>query len=139
MAKFNHQPHYAWLFILPQLLITLVFFIWPACKALIQSFFYTDAFGLHQHFAGLSNFIDLAYDPNYLKAVGVTFIITFSVTLVTIVFGLWMAVLVNQRNKSQKIYKTLLIWPYAIAPAVAGITVALLMSPYLGMVNPCIA
>jgi sn-glycerol 3-phosphate transport system permease protein len=132
MAKFNHQNKYAWLFIIPQLLVTLVFFIWPAWSALTQSFFYTDAFGLHQHFAGFTNFSDLLQDPAYAKAVGVTFIISISVTILTMSLGLAMAVLVNNRSKSQGVYKSLLIWPYAIAPAVAGILWRFLCHPTLG-------
>ncbi|KTD51129.1 ABC transporter permease subunit [Legionella quateirensis] len=132
MAKFNHQSFYAWLFIVPQLFITVVFFIWPACGALVQSFYYTDAFGLHQHFAGLSNFSDLFDDPSYVKAVWVTFIIAISVTAITMSLGLLMATLVNNRVKSQGVYKSLLIWPYAIAPAVAAILWRFLCHPTLG-------
>ena len=132
MAKFNHQSLYAWLFIVPQLLITVVFFIWPACSALQQSFFYTDAFGLHQYFAGLTNFSDLFLDPSYAKAVWVTFVIAISVTFFTMSSGLIMANLVNNRTKSQGIYKSLLIWPYAIAPAVAAILWRFLCHPTLG-------
>ncbi|KTD63103.1 ABC transporter permease subunit [Legionella shakespearei] len=132
MAKFNHQRFYAWLFIVPQLFVTVVFFIWPACSALLQSFFYTDAFGLHQHFAGLSNFFDLFFDPAYSKAVGVTFVIAISVTLITMSLGLLMATLVNNRSRSQGVYKSLLIWPYAIAPAVAAILWRFLCHPTLG-------
>lgn len=132
MAKFNHQGLYAWLFIVPQILITVVFFIWPACSALLQSFFYTDAFGLHQYFAGLSNFFDLFLDPAYSKAIGVTFVIAISVTLITMSLGLLMATLVNNRTKSQGVYKSLLIWPYAIAPAVAAILWRFLCHPTLG-------
>lgn len=132
MAKFTHQNKYAWLFIIPQLLVTLVFFIWPAWSALDQSFFYTDAFGVHQHFAGLSNFFDLLHDSAYAKAVWVTFIIALSVTALTMGFGLMMAVLVNNREKSQSVYKSLMIWPYAIAPAVAGILWRFLCHPTLG-------
>ena len=132
MAKFNHQSFYAWLFIVPQLVITVVFFIWPACGALVQSFYYTDAFGLHQHFAGLSNFTDLFDDPSYVKAVWVTFIIAISVTVITMSFGLSMATLVNNRVRSQGVYKSLLIWPYAIAPAVAAILWRFLCHPTLG-------
>ncbi|WP_173237257.1 ABC transporter permease subunit [Legionella antarctica] len=132
MAKFNHQNFYAWLFILPQLIITVVFFIWPACSALKQSFFYSDAFGLHQHFAGFTNFFDLFLDPAYVKAVWVTFIIAISVTLITMSLGLIMAHLVSHRSKSQGIYKSLLIWPYAIAPAVAAILWRFLCHPALG-------
>lgn len=132
MAKFNHQSLYAWLFIVPQLLITVIFFIWPACSALRQSFFYTDAFGLHQHFAGLSNFSDLFLDPSYAKAVWVTFVIAISVTFLTMSLGLIMANLVNNRTQSQGVYKSLLIWPYAIAPAVAAILWRFLCHPTLG-------
>jgi sn-glycerol 3-phosphate transport system permease protein len=132
MAQFNHLRPYAWLFIAPQLLVTLVFFIWPAGCALYQSFFDTDAFGLHQHFAGLRNFSELFVDSSYLKAIGVTFIIALSVTVITMVIGLSMAVLVNRRTKSQGLYKTLLIWPYAIAPAVAAILWRFLCHPTLG-------
>jgi len=138
MAKFNHQNAYAWLFIIPQLLVTVVFFIWPAWSALQQSFFYTDAFGLHQHLAGFSNFTDLLQDPAYAKAVGVTFIIAISVTVLTMSLGLTMAILVNNRCKSQGIYKSLLIWPYAIAPAVAGILWRFLCHPTLGWLTHCL-
>ncbi|MFI4963509.1 MAG: ABC transporter permease subunit, partial [Legionellales bacterium] len=132
MAKFNHHSPFAWLFILPQLIITLVFFIWPAYGAFQQSFFFTDAFGLHKHFAGFTNFTDLFRDPGYAKAVWVTFIIALSVTVLTMSLGLLMAFMVGQRGRSQGIYKTLMIWPYAIAPAVAAILWRFLCHPTLG-------
>lgn len=132
MAKFNHQRLHAWLFITPQLIITFIFFIWPACTALIQSFFYTDAFGLHQHFAGFANFTDLFFDSSYVKAIGVTLIIAFSITFCTMSLGLLMACLVNNRRRTQGIYKSLLIWPYAVAPAVAAILWRFLYHPTLG-------
>jgi sn-glycerol 3-phosphate transport system permease protein len=135
MAKFNHQSLCAWLFIVPQLLVTVIFFIWPAWSALSQSFFYTDAFGMHQYFAGLTNFTDLLQDPAYAKAVEVTFIIAFSVTVITMSLGLLMAVMINNRKKSQGIYKSLLIWPYAIAPAVAAILWRFLCHPTLGWLS----
>lgn len=132
MAKFNHHSVFAWLFIVPQLLVTLIFFIWPACGALTQAFFYSDAFGLRKHFAGFTNFSDLFLDPSYAKAVVVTFIIAISVTVFTMAFGLFMATLVNNRGRSQGVYKSLLIWPYAIAPAVAAILWRFLCHPTLG-------
>lgn len=132
MAKFNHQRLCAWLFIVPQLIVTLMFFIWPACNALLQSFFYTDAFGLHKQFAGLANFFDLFRDPSYSKAIAVTFCIAFSVTFLTMSFGLIIAILVNNRSKMQGVYKSLLIWPYAVAPAVAAILWRFLCHPTLG-------
>lgn len=130
---------YAWLFIAPQLIITLVFFIWPACGALFQSFFFSDAFGLHQQFAGLSNFTDLFLDPDYSKAVWVTFVIAVSVTFLTMTLGLTMAIFVGYRKKSQNIYKTLLIWPYAVAPAVAAILWRFLCHPSMGWMTKALA
>ena len=132
MAKFTGQSGYGWLFIAPQILITLIFFIEPAASALIQAFFYSDAFGLRSHFAGLGNFFALFQDAAYLEALRVTFIIALSVTLLTLFFGLLMAVLVNERKKSKNFYKTLLIWPYAVAPVVAAILWRFLCHPTLG-------
>lgn len=131
-AKFNYNKSYAWLFIIPQLIITILFFIWPACAALIQSFFFTDAFGLHKYFAGFVNFSDLFQDPSYSKAVSVTFVIALSVTFITMSLGLLLATLVSYRNRSQNVYKSLLIWPYAVAPAVAAILWRFLCHPTLG-------
>jgi sn-glycerol 3-phosphate transport system permease protein len=132
MTKLNHQNVQAWLFIMPQLLVTVIFFIWPACSALSQSFFYTDAFGIHRYFAGLANFLDLFWDPSYSKAVFITFVISISVTILTMSFGLLLAYLVSTRGKSQGVYKSFLIWPYAIAPAVAAILWRFLCHPAIG-------
>lgn len=132
MAKFKDHQLSAWFFIVPQLIITLVFFIWPACEALIQSFYYSDAFGIQTQFAGLINFYDLLLEPGYPKAVGVTFIIALSVTLITMTFGLFLATLVSHTKKSQTLYKSLLIWPYAVAPAVAAILWRFLCHPAIG-------
>lgn len=132
MAKFNHHSLYAWLFLAPQLIVILVFFIWPAFSALYQSLFYTDAFGIQQHFAGLSNFSDLLRDHSYAKAVWVTFVLTISITCFTMSLGLIMAHLVSTKVKGQNLYKSLLIWPYAVAPAVAAILWRFLCHPTLG-------
>lgn len=131
-AKFNHHKMYALLFIIPQLVITLVFFIWPACGAVVQSFFFSDAFGLHKQFAGFVQFTDLFHDPSYLNALWITFIMAVSVTLITMSLGLFLASLVVGKNKSQGVYKSLLIWPYAVAPAVAAILWRFLCHPTLG-------
>lgn len=139
MSKFNHYKLFAWLFILPQLIVTLVFFIWPACAAFLQSFFFTDAFGLHKQFAGLTNFTDLFTDPAYAKAVWVTFVIAVSVTFLTMSLGLMMATFVNARKRSQGAYKTLLIWPYAVAPAVAAILWRFLCHPSMGWLTAMLA
>ncbi|MDP1604729.1 MAG: ABC transporter permease subunit [Legionella sp.] len=134
MAKYTHYKKLAFLFIAPQLLITFIFFIWPACSAIVQSFYFSDAFGLHLQFAGFTNFIDLFQDPGFVSAVKVTFIIAFFVTLITLGLGLLLAVLVQGRRKSQGIYKSLLLWPYAVAPAVAAILWRFLCQPAIGWV-----
>lgn len=135
MATFTRQGFCAALFIAPQLLITFVFFIWPACSALRGAFFYTDAFGLQEHFAGWCNFFDLFFDSSYIKAAWVTLVIAVSITFLTMSLGLMMAYLVNKRGKSQGIYKGLLIWPYAVAPAVAAMLWRFLCHPALGWVT----
>lgn len=135
MAKYNHYTKTAFLFIVPQLLVTVIFFIWPACGALFQSLFYSDAFGLHRHFAGLGNFIELLHSPDYGLAALVTIIIALAVTFLTMSLGLALALLVSGRRKGQQLYKSLLIWPYAVAPAVAAILWRFLCHPTLGWIT----
>ena len=127
-------PHkkIALLFILPQLLVTLIFFIWPALNALFQSFFYGDAFGLHSRFAGFANFKDLFFSQEYRYAIGVTCIIAVGVTILTLSMGLFLAVLVKNRQRGRGVYKSLILLPYAIAPAIAAILWRFLCHPTLG-------
>ena len=132
MAKYNRYIKTALFFIIPQLVVTVLFFILPACSAVMQSLFFSDAFGLHRRFAGLGHFIDLWQSPDYILAALITAIMAVSVTMLTMGFGLGLAVLVNGRNKSQRVYKSLLLWPYAIAPAVAAILWRFLCHPTLG-------
>lgn len=139
MTKFNKHRKLAYLFILPQLLITIFFFLWPACGAIVQSLFFSDAFGLHHRFAGLINYTDLLKSSEYLQAVIVTLILSISITFLTMVLGLAAAVLVNGRLKSQNTYKTLLLWPYAVAPAVAAILWRFLFHPTLGWITKLFA
>jgi len=132
MEKYTQSRKIALFFIAPQLLITAFFFIWPACSALLQSFYFNNSFGLHQRFAGFGNYIDLLQSPDYCTAVYVTVVIAFSITVLTMATGLAMALLVNGRRKGQQVYKTLLLWPYAVAPAVAAILWRFLCHPTLG-------
>lgn len=134
MATFVKHRLFALFFILPQLLVTLVFFIWPAVDALIQSLYFTDPFGLHRQFAALANFIDLFHDPDYLQALWVTLLMVFFISFLTLSSGLVIAYLVSKRKKSQGIYKSLMIWPYAVAPAVAAILWRFLCHPNLGWI-----
>jgi len=130
-STFKH-PILAWLLVLPQLLVTIVFFFWPAFAALRQSVYRGDAFGLHTHFVLLQNFIDLFHDSSYLESVGVTLLFSLLVTVLTMACGLLMAFLVNRVIVGQGLYKSLLIWPYAVAPAVAGILWRFLFNPAIG-------
>lgn len=134
-AKYIRHSNIALFFILPQLLVTVFFFIWPACKALFESLLFSDAFGLHRQFAGLYNFIDLFSNFEYLHAVGVTILLAVCITTLTMTFGLVLAVLVHGLTKGQKLYKTLLLWPYAVAPVVAAILWRFLFHPTLGWIT----
>ncbi|KTC97964.1 ABC transporter permease subunit [Legionella erythra] len=132
MLNYRHNKKLAFLFIIPQLTVTLLFFIWPALSAILQSLFFSDAFGLHKQFARLVNFSDLLADPGYGKAVLVTLVLAFFITLFTMAFGLLLALLVSGRRRSQALYKTLILWPYAVAPAVAAILWRFLCQPTMG-------
>lgn len=132
MVNYFRDKKLAFLFILPQLLIILLFFIFPAIHALGQAFLFSDAFGLQVKFAGLSNFHDLLNDPDFIKAVGVTLILAFFISLVSLSIGLFLAVLVKKRKRSQQVYKTLFLWPYAVAPAVSAMLWRFLCQPTFG-------
>lgn len=134
MTKWTQHSAIAWLFIIPQLVIIFIFFLWPAGTAFVQSFFYSDAFGIHQHFAGLSQFRDLFHDNTYVHALWVTLIIAGSITFLTMSLGLSMAFLMSHCGATQAVYKSLLIWPYAVAPAVAAILWRFLCHPTLGWI-----
>lgn len=132
MAKFTRNQSVALLLISPQLLVTIIFFIWPALRAVWQSFLFSDAFGLHQRFAGLQNYLDLVHEPDYIQALLTTGLLSILITLMTMGFGVFFAYLVLQCKKSQGIYKTLFIWPYAVAPAVAALMWRFLCHPSMG-------
>lgn len=131
MANYNNKK-LALCLILPQLIITLIFFIWPAFQALSQSFFFTDAYGLHSYFAGLDNFVSLFKDSAYAKAVWITFLTSIAITFLTMALGLFLAALLAKRQKSLPFYKTLFLIPYAIAPAIAAILWRFFCQPDMG-------
>ncbi len=101
----------------------------------MQSLFFSDAFGLHWQFAGLGNYFDLFKSPEYSSALLVTAIIAMAITFLTMGFGLLLAVVVGNRRRGQQVYKSLLLWPYAVAPAVAAILWRFLCHPTLGWVT----
>ncbi len=107
--------------LLPQVAVTLVFFIWPSVQALHQSVLAQDVFGITTRFVWFDNFIDLWYSREYLRSFSRTLLFSFSVTFIAMSLGLLFAVLVDRILKGSSGYKLLLTWPYAVAPAVAGV------------------
>jgi sn-glycerol 3-phosphate transport system permease protein len=118
----------------PQLLVTLVFFYWPASQALWQSFLLQDAFGLKTDFVWTENYRELFLQRDYYRAMGTTALFAVAVTLLSLSIALLLAVQADKTIKGAGIYKTLLIWPYAVAPAVAGVLWLFMFQPSLGVV-----
>jgi sn-glycerol 3-phosphate transport system permease protein len=119
--------------LLPQLAITLVFFFWPAAQAVRQSFLREDAFGFKTTFVGLENYARLFADPNYLNSLSVTAVFATSTAALSLLLALVLAVCVDRLVKTAGTYTTLLLWPYAVAPAVAGILWWFLFNPTIGL------
>ncbi len=130
--SYFRQSIWPYLFVLPQVIAIVVFFFWPAYLAIKESLFRTDAFGLHTHFVWLDNFIDIFQSSTYMNSLWVTLVFSFFVTFVSMGSALLMAAMVDRVVKGQRIYNTLLIWPYAVAPAIAGILWAFLFNPAVG-------
>ena len=121
-----------YLLVAPQLAITLVFFYWPASQAVKESFFIQDAFGTTSSFVGFENYRALFTEPYYFHAVGVTAIFAIAVTLASLSIALLLAVQADRGIRGKTAYQTLLVWPYAVAPAVAGVIWIFLFQPSLG-------
>ena len=119
----------------PQILITLVFFIWPASQALYQSVLQEDPFGLSSKFVGLDNFAALFADDIYLNSLYVTVIFSFAVAVISMSVSLLLAVMADRAIRSATTYKMLIIWPYAVAPVVAAVLWYFLFNPTVGMVS----
>jgi sn-glycerol 3-phosphate transport system permease protein len=124
----------AYLLVLPQLAISLIFFYWPAAQALWQSFLVQDAFGLSTEFVWFENYVNLLQTPEYYHAIGVTFAFSALVVFFSMALGLLLAVMANQNIKGVQIYRTFLIIPYAVAPAVASAVFIFMFQPGLGMI-----
>jgi sn-glycerol 3-phosphate transport system permease protein len=128
----------AWLpyaLLAPQIAITIVFFFWPAAQAIWFSFLLQDAFGLKSEFIGLQNFIDLFRDSYYLASFRVTAVFSALVATFGIAISLVLATMADRVLRGGLAYKTLLIWPYAVAPAVAGVLWAFLFAPSIGILT----
>ena len=132
---YYHNKLLAYLLIAPQILITLIFFICPAAQALYQSFLVEDAFGLGSEFVWFENFIFLFEDEYYLDSFGRTALFSFLVAFVSMSFSLILAGFAERVIRGELIYKSLLIWPYAVAPVLAGALWIMLFDPSLGLIT----
>ena len=119
--------------LLPQLAVTIVFFFWPAGQAVLQSMRGGDAFGLTTRFVGVENFAALFADPDYLASFAITAFFSFAVALLALAPGLLLAVMADRVVRGAAFYKTVLLLPYAIAPAIAGVLWMFLFNPSIGV------
>ena len=123
------------LLLTPQVLVTAFFFFWPAWQAVYQSLFIQDPFGLKSQFVGLGNFEFLLGDPFYRASFRTTAIFSSLVTLASMGLALWLAVMADRLIKGSGAYRTLLIWPYAVAPAVAGVLWLFMFNTRVGVIS----
>jgi sn-glycerol 3-phosphate transport system permease protein len=131
-AVFSHKL-LPYLLLAPQLAITIVFFYLPASQAVRQSFFIEDAFGTKSDFVGFENYRFVFADPAYYKAIATTAIFATAVTICSLSLALLLAVMADREIKGATVYRTLLVWPYAVAPAIAGVLFIFLFQPSLGL------
>jgi sn-glycerol 3-phosphate transport system permease protein len=117
----------------PQLAVTIVFFFWPAAQAMLQSLQGGDAFGLSTRFVWADNFTALFADPDYLLSFGITAFFSIAVALLALAPGLLLAVMADRVARGAAFYKTVLLLPYAIAPAIAGVLWMFLFTPSIGV------
>jgi sn-glycerol 3-phosphate transport system permease protein len=129
------SPWLPYALVAPQLIITLVFFFWPATQAVYQSLLIQDAFASKVQFVWFDNFRDLFNDPHYLASFRVTAIFSALVTVIGLSLALLLAVFADRVVRGARIYKMLLVWPYAVAAAVAAVLFVFLLYPTLGIVT----
>ena len=124
-----------WVLIAPQVAVIALFFFWPAAQALLQSVQQSDAFGTSVEWVGLENFRNLWNDDTYLASFYTTAIFSSLVAVTGISLSLLLAVFADRVVKGALVFKTLLIWPYAVAPAVAGVLWLFMFAPSVGVVS----
>ncbi|UYO49123.1 sn-glycerol-3-phosphate ABC transporter permease UgpA [Rhodopseudomonas palustris] len=123
-----------YLLVLPQLVVVLVFFYWPAVQAVIQSFLLQDAFGLSTVFVWFDNYRELLDQPDYFAAIIRTFVFSFAIALSSLSLALLLAVMADRPLRGSTFYRTMLIWPYAVAPPVVGVLWVFMLNPSLGVI-----
>src|SRR4026207_1373947 len=117
----------------PQMAVTVLFFFWPALKSLQLSLYRVSPFGDRSTFVGLENFQKLLADREYYASVVNSFVFAGGVTVLAGLGALILAGLARQRIRGPAVYRTLLLWPYGIAPAVAGIIFLFIFHPSYGI------
>jgi sn-glycerol 3-phosphate transport system permease protein len=122
-----------YLLVAPQIAVTVIFFFWPASQAVYQSLFLPDPFGLSNRFVGLANYEFLLSNRYYHSSFISTAIFSTLVTVTSMSVALWLAVMVDRVLKGAKAYRTLLVWPYAVAPAIAGVLWLFMFNPFIGI------
>lgn len=132
-VSFRH-PWLPWALMAPQLAIVSVFFFWPAGQALYQSLFEQDAFGSSSEFVGWQNFVRLFADPGYLASFQTTAVFSLLVAALGLSISMLLAVMADRIGRGSTFYKTLLIWPYAVAPVVAGVLWLFMFASPMGVV-----
>ncbi len=136
MIKRSHfkSSSLPYLLIFPQILVTITFFYWPAIQGIIQSFLLSDPFGRRSTFVWFYNYIELFTDPLYLKSILITTVFSLATAAVSISLGLFIAAMANRALRAKAVVRTMLIWPYAVAPAISGIMWLFLLHPSYGVV-----
>ena len=132
--SFFKSKYLPYLLILPQMVVTLTFFYWPAIQGIAQSFLLSDPFGRQSQFVWFYNYIGLFTDPLYLKSILTTFFFSLAVAFVSLSLGLFIASMANRALRAKALIRTMLIWPYAVAPAISGILWLFLLHPSYGIV-----
>src|SRR6187399_3263709 len=121
--------------LVPQIIITVVFFYWPASQAVWQSFLLQDAFGLSTKFIWMENYRELFADMSYYRTITTTLVFSGLVAVLSLSCALLLATQADKQLRGAGVYRTLMIWPYAVAPAVAGVLWFFMFQPSLGMLS----
>ena len=129
------NPGTAWLLIVPTLFVLAVFLYYPALQTLKLSFYRVGFLGLTSEFTGLKNYVDLFTDPYYRRIFLNTAIFAGSTVVLSMVCGLGLALLANQKVTGWRVYRLLLIWPYALPPAVGGVIILFMVNSQAGILN----
>ena len=135
MHNVFHNRFLACILLLPTFIILITFLYYPTWRTFALSFYQVGFLGIKQMFIGPENYVTLFTDPSYLRIFQNTFVFVLGSVVLSMAFGLGLALLANSRIQGKRIYRLLLIWPYALPPAVAGVIFLFLFSAQVGIVN----